>query len=57
MKEYLIEFDVSLWDYVLYYRSEKYTLKTLDRRRAHELAELKMSCVDRQETNHNETVF
>jgi hypothetical protein len=48
MKEYLIEFDVSLWDYVLYYRGEKYTLKTLDRRRAHELAELRMLAMQKQ---------
>ena len=55
MQEYLIEFDVPLWTYVLYYKQQKYPLKSLDRRRAQELAEIKLASLKRQEDD--EKVF
>ena len=42
MKEYLVEFDVPLWTYVLYYKQQKYPLNTLNYNRAHELSNLKL---------------
>jgi hypothetical protein len=55
MKEYLIEFDVPLWTYVLYYKQQKYPLKSLDYTRAYELAEIKLASLKRQE--HDKKVF
>jgi len=54
MKEYLIEFDVPLWTYVLYYKQQKYPLNALNYTKAHELAEIKLASLKRQE---NEKVF
>ena len=55
MKEYLIEFDVPLWTYVLYYKQQKYPLATKNRTRANELADIKLASLKRQEDD--EKVF
>jgi hypothetical protein len=55
MQEYLIEFDVPLWTYVLYYQGQKYVLNTLNIVKAKELAEIKLLYLKRQETNASQT--
>ena len=55
MKEYLIEFDVPLWTYVLHYQGQKYALSTLNIVKAKELAEIKLLYLKRQETNASQT--
>ena len=55
MNECLVEFDVPLWDYVLYYKQQKYSLNTKNITRANELAVLKLAFLKRQEDD--EKVF
>lgn len=54
MKEYAVEFDVSLWSYALHYKDQKYSLDTLNIMRANELAELKLLYLKRQEANESQ---
>jgi hypothetical protein len=49
MNEWLVEFNVPLWDYVLYYKQQKYSLNTKNITRANELAVLKLAFLKRQE--------
>jgi hypothetical protein len=49
MKDCLVDFDVPLYTYVLYYKEQKYPLNTLNYDRAHELGNLKLAFLKRQE--------
>ena len=56
MKEYLVEFDVPLWTYVLYYKQQKYPLATKNITRANELADIKIASLKRQENESNDKI-
>jgi hypothetical protein len=49
-KQHLIEWDVELWTYVLYYDNKKYVLNVSDIRKAYEKFELIQSGVRQIET-------
>jgi hypothetical protein len=54
MKDYLVDFDVPLYTYVLYYKEQKYPLNTLNIVKANELAEIKLLYLKRQEVNESQ---